>query len=184
MFKQMSIFSFGEYIEGRNYKVLNERVVRGSSGIMLLVGIIAFMYGFIIKQYIVLPYLSGFLAFSFLVAVLINPKFSPTVFISWLLVRKQSPLPIGAVQKKFAWSLGLGLATTIFILSLFLLVDESYFDPVCMLCLICISLLFLETVFGICVGCQLYLLSVRLKLIPTPKEKPNCMGDSCNTDID
>lgn len=179
----MSIFSFGEYIEERNYKVLDERVVRGSSGIMLLVGFIAFIYGFIIKEYIVLPYLSGFLAFSFLVAVFINPKFSPTVFISWLLVRKQSSLLIGAIQKRFAWSLGLGLTLTIFILSLFLLSDESYFDPVCMLCLICISLLFLETAFGICVGCQLYHLSVKLKLISAPKEKPNCMGDACNTDI-
>lgn len=180
----MSIFSFGEYIEGRNYKVLNERVVRGSSGIMLLIGFIAFIYGFILNEYIVLPYLIGFLAFSFFVTVFINPKFSPTVFISWLMVRKQSPLPIGAIQKRFAWSLGLGLSVSIFILSLFLQSDESYFDPVCMLCLICISLLFLETAFGICVGCQLYHLSVRLKLIKAPKEKPNCMGDACSTDID
>lgn len=180
----MSIFSFGEYIEGKNYKVLNERVVRGSSGIMLLVGFIAFIYGFVIKEYIVLPYLSGFLALSFFIAVFINPKFAPTVFISWLFVRKQSPFFIGAIQKRFAWSLGLGLTTTIFVLSLFLLSDESYFDPVCMLCLICILLLFLETAFGICVGCQLYHLSVRLKLIPQPKEKPNCMGDACSTDIE
>jgi len=180
----MSIISFGEYIEGKNFKVLNERIVRGSSGVMLLIALIAFIYGFIIKQYIVLPYLSGFLAFSFFVAIFINPKFSPTVFISWLLVRKQSSLPIGAIQKKFAWSLGLALTLTIFILSLFLLLDESYFDPVCMLCLICISLLYLETVFGICVGCKLYHLTVKLKLIKAPKEKPNCMGDACSTDVD
>lgn len=178
----MSIFSFGEYIDGRNYKVLNERIVRAGSGIMLLIAFIAFIYGFIIKDYIVLPYLTGFLAFNFFVAVFINPKYSPIIFISWLIVKKQSPLPIGAIQKRFAWSLGLGLTLTIFVLSLFLLSDESYFDPVCMLCLICISLLYIETVFGICVGCQLYHLSVKLKLIRAPKEKPNCMGDACNTD--
>ncbi len=180
--KKSTIFNSGEIVEGYEYPVLNERAIRASAGIMLLLAFIAFIYGFIIKQYIVLPYLIGFLAFSFFVAVFINPKFSPTVFISWLLVRKQSPLPIGAIQKRFAWSLGLGLSVSIFILSLFLQSDESYFDPVCMLCLICISLLFLETAFGICVGCQLYHLSVRLKLIPAPKEKPNCMGDACNTD--
>lgn len=182
--KSMSIFSFGEYIEGRKYKVLDERIVRGSSGVMLLIAFIAFIYGFIIKQYIVLPYLTGFLALNFLIAILINPKYSPTVFISWLIVRKQSSLPIGAIQKKFAWSLGLGLTTAIFILSLFLLSDESYFEPVCMLCLICILLLYLETVFGICVGCQIYHLAVRLKLIKPPKEKPNCMGDACATNIE
>ena len=95
----MSIFSFGEYIEGRNYKVLNERVVRGSSGVMLLVGFIAFIYGFIIKQYIVLPYLSGFLALSFFIAVFINPKFAPTVFISWILVKNKVHSPLEPSKK-------------------------------------------------------------------------------------
>lgn len=180
----MPFFSFGEYIEGKNYKVLNERVVRASSGIMLLIAFIAFIYGFIINEYIVLPYLTGFLAFNFLVAVLINPKFSPIIFVGWLIVKKQSALPIGAIQKRFAWSLGAALTVSIFIMSLFLVNDVTWFDPVCMLCLICISLLYLETVFGICVGCQLYHLSLRLKLIPAPKEKPNCMGDACATDID
>ncbi len=180
----MSVFSFGEYIEGRNYKVLNERIVRASSGVMLLIAFIAFIYGFIIKEYIVLPYLTGFLAFNFFVAVFINPKFSPIIFISWLIVKKQSSLPIGAIQKRFAWSLGLGLTATIFIMSLFLINNVSWFEPVCMLCLICISLLYLETVFGICVGCQLYHLSVRLKIMPAPKEKPNCMGDACSTEIE
>lgn len=179
----MSIFSFGEYIEGRNYKVLDERVVRGSSGIMLLLGMIAFINGFVINNYIVIPYISGFLALSFFIAVFINPKFSPTVFVAAFMVRKQSPLPIGAIQKRFAWSLGLVLALTIFVLSLFLLSDESLFDTVCFLCLICLTLLFLETAFGICVGCKLYHLSVRLNILKAPKEKPNCMGDACETDL-
>ncbi len=179
----MSIFSFGEYIEGRKYKVLDERVVRGSAGIMLFLGVIAFINGFVVKNYIVLPYISGILALSFLIAIFVNPKFSPTVFLSWVMVRKQSPLPIGAVQKKFAWSLGLALSTGIFILSLFLLTDESYFDSVCLLCLVCIGLLFLETAFGICVGCKLYHLSIKLNLLPPPKENPNCMGDACETEV-
>ena len=178
----MSFFSFGEYIEGRSFKVLNERVVRGASGIMLLVGIIAFIYGFIVQQYEVLPWLSGFMALNFFIGVFINPKFAPVTFLSWIIVRKQSPLHIGAVQKRFAWSLGLMLTTTIFILSLFLLTDVSFFEPLCILCLICLALLFIETAFGICVGCQLYRLSLKLKLIPAPKEKPNCMGDTCDTE--
>jgi len=175
----MEIFSFGEYKNGSSFKVLNERVVRGSSGIMLLLGFIAFANAFILKNYYVVPYISGFLALNFLISILINPKFAPINFVSWLFVRKQTPLYIGAIQKRFAWSLGSILTTFIFILSFFLLKDESYFEPVCMLCVICILLLFLETAFGICIGCKLYHLSLRLKLIPKPQEKPNCMGDSC-----
>jgi len=179
----MSIISFGEYIEGAKFKVLDERVYRGSAGVMLLLAFIAFVNGFIVKNYIVLPYLIGFLVLNFSIGIFINPRFSPTVFIAKLLVRKQSPLPIGAIQKKFAWSLGLVLSTAIFILSLFLLKDVTYFEPVCFLCLICISFLYLETAFGICMGCKIYHLSIRLKLLKAPKEKPNCMGDACETEF-
>lgn len=175
----MSTVSFGEYIEGKNFKVVDERRMRASAGIMLLLGIIASINGFILQNYSVIPYISGFLAWNFIIGIFINPKFSPTIFISYLLIRKQSPLPIGAVQKKFAWSLGLALSTTIFVLSLLLLKDATLFEPVCMLCIICLALLYLETAFGICVGCKIYFLSIRLKLLKKPVEKPNCMGDAC-----
>jgi len=178
----MSILSFGEESKELGYKILDERVMRGSAGLMLLVGFIAFVNGFVIKNYAVLPYLTGFLMLNFLIGIFINPKFSPTVFISKLLVRKQTPLPIGAIQKRFAWSLGLTMMTAAFLMSLKLVGDASWFEPVCMLCLICLLFLFLETAFAICVGCQLYFLALRLKLIKAPKVTPNCMGDSCKTE--
>lgn len=178
----MSIISFGEYIEGKSFKVLDERVIRASAGIMLLLGSIASINGFIYQNYIVIPFVAGFLMLNFIIGIFINPKFSPTIFLGSLFVYKQSPLPIGAIQKKFAWSLGLGLSMIIFTLSLFLLKDPSYFDPVCLLCIFCLILLYFESVFGICIGCQLYYLALRLKLIKRPVEKPNCMGDACETD--
>ena len=178
----MSIISFGEYIEGRNYKVLDERRMRASAGIMLLLGLIAFINGFLLRNFIVIPYIAGFLMLNFVIGIFINPKFSPTLLLGYLFVRKQSPLPIGAIQKKFAWSLGLGLSLVIFVLSLFLVNDISFFEPVCILCLICLVLLFLETSFGICIGCKFYYLFLSLKLIKTPEEKPNCMGDACETE--
>lgn len=175
----MSIVSFGEYIEGKSFKVLDERVMRASAGIMLLIGTIASINGFLLQNYIVIPYISGFLVLNFIVGIFINPKFSPTIILGRLFTYKQSALPIGAIQKKFAWSLGLALSVTIFLLSFFLLKDVTYFEPVCMLCLVCLLLLFLETAFGICVGCKLYYLALALKLLKKPLEKPNCMGDSC-----
>jgi hypothetical protein len=153
--------------------------MRASAGIMFLAGLIAAINGFVLSRYAIIPYVMGSLVFSFLIGLFINPKYSPPVLIASLMVRKQSPLPIGAVQKKFAWSLGLTLSGTIFILSLFLQNDASFFKPVCMLCMTCLLLLFLETAFGICVGCKLYQLAIITKLLPKPKEKPNCMGDSC-----
>jgi len=175
----MIILSFGEYIEGRKYKVLDERQLRASAGIMLLLGIIASINGFILNKYTVIPYISGFLLLNFLIGIFINPKYAPTMLLAKLIVYNQSPLPIGAIQKKFAWSLGLVLSTVIFSLSLFLINDATFFDPVCLLCIICLVLLYLEAAFGICVGCKLYDLAINLNLLKKPIEKPNCMGDSC-----
>lgn len=178
----MSFITFGDYSNNKSFKVVDERAMRGSSGITMLLGFIAFINGFILQNYIVLPYISGFIALNFLLAIFINPILSPTFLISKLLVRKQAPIYIGAVQKKFAFSLGLILTATIFVLSLMLLKDESLFNSVCMLCLICILFMFLETAFGICVGCKIYKLTLKLKLLPQPKERPNCAGDSCEVE--
>jgi hypothetical protein len=175
----MSIFSFGDYIEGRPYKVLDERRMRASAGIMLLIGSIATINGFVLHQYQVIPYIMGGFVVNFLIGLFINPKYSPTVLLAWLFVRKQTPIPIGAVQKKFAWSIGLLLSSTIFVLSLMLQTDPSFFHSVCPLCLLCLLMLYLETAFAICVGCKVYDLFIKLHILPKPKERPNCMGNSC-----
>ena len=176
----MAIISFGEYTEGKNFKVLDEREVRASAGVMFLAGLIASINGFILHRFEVIPYIAGFLVLNFIIGIFLNPKFSPTMLIGRIFVRKQSALPIGAIQKKFAWSLGLALSSTIFVLSILTLKDASYFGPVCRLCILCLILLYLETAFGICVGCKLYFLALKMKLLPKPTEKPNCMGDACD----
>lgn len=173
------IVSFGEYVEGIEYKVLNERMMRASGGIMLLMGIIGFINGFILKNYIAITYLSGFILVNFFIGIFVNPKFSPTVFIGKYIVSNQTPIYIGAIQKKFAWSLGFVLTVVIFILSFRLLSDPSYFGIICRLCVICLTLIYFETAFGICLGCKLYDLAINLKIIKKPEIKPNCEGDSC-----
>jgi len=175
----MSAFGFGEHSPELGYRVLDERVMRASAGIMLLLGIVASINAFILRNYIVIPYIAGFLMLNFIIGIFVGSRFAPTILLGRLLTLGQSPLPIGAVQKKFAWGLGLGLSLGIFSLSLFLLGNEAFFGPVCMLCLVCLALLYLETAFGICMGCKLYGLGLRIKLITPPQVAPNCMGDSC-----
>lgn len=175
----MEIFTFGEYNKEGTFKVVNERAARASAGIMLLLAIIAAINAFMLERYIVLPFISGFLLLNFIIGVFINPRFSPTIAIGNLITYRQSALPTGAAQKKFAWTLGLLLSAAIFILSFFLLNDPSYFEPVCMLCMLCILLLYMETAFGICVGCKIYHLLIRFKLIKRPEVAPNCPGGSC-----
>ena len=171
--------SFGEYANGSAFKVLDERVMRASAGIMLVLGLIAFVNGFVLNKFDIIPYISGFLALNFIIGIFINPKYAPTYFIASRIVRGQTPLPIGAIQKKFAWSLGLAMSAGIFGLSLMLVDDPTFFKPVCFLCIWCLAFLFFESAFGICVGCKLYHLFLDLKILKEPEVKPNCMGDSC-----
>ncbi len=81
------------------------------------------------------------------------------LFISWMLivgrliVSRQNPEYVGAVQKKFAWTIGLVLATIMFFL---MVVVNSYSFITGIICLICLTFLFFESVFGICLGCLFY----------------------------
>lgn len=176
----MAIFSFGDFHEDLGYKVVDERVMRGSAGIMLFLGAIALVNGFVLNKFGVIPYIVGFLMINFAIGIFINPKFAPTYFIAEWMVEKQTPIYIGAIQKRFAWSLGFVLTTITFIFSLYLINDVTYFVRVCQLCIICNILLYLETAFGICVGCKLYHAAIKYKLLKEPEIKPNCMGDSCD----
>lgn len=176
----MAIFGFGNTQEGIPYKVLDEREIRASAGIMLFLGIIASINAFILERYIVVTFIAGFLVLNFIIALFIKSDWAPTMLLARLATYKQSQLPIGAIQKRFAWSLGLGLSLLIFVLSLFLLDNVQFFEPVCMLCLICLFLLFFETAFGICIGCKLYDLFIFMKLIKKPEVRPNCVGGSCD----
>jgi hypothetical protein len=60
---------------------------------------------------------------------------------------------VGAAQKKFAWTIGLVLAS---IICLLLVVMNSYSIITGIICLICLIFLFFESVFGICLGCKFY----------------------------
>ena len=90
---------------------------------------------------------------DFIIRVFISPKYSPSLIIGRLIVGKQNPEYVGAVQKKFAWTIGLVLATIMFFLIVVMNSDSIINFFICQICLI---FLFFESVFGICLGCKFY----------------------------
>jgi hypothetical protein len=90
-----------------------------------------------------------------------------------LIVRNQVPEYVGAEQKKFAWLIGVVMATIMFIL---LVVVNSFSSITGILCLICLLFLFFETAFGICLGCKFYARIYKVKA-------KYCPGDNCNRRI-
>lgn len=144
---------FGEKVEGYTIPVLNEREIRASAGILFLLVFISIMLAIFKGNFVMLKYfIIGFLA-DFIIRIFINPKFAPTLILGRLIVSRQVPEYVGATQKKFAWVIGLILATIMLIL---VVIVNSYSVITGLICLICMIFLFFESAFGICLGCLTY----------------------------
>jgi len=169
MTKTNIIIKFGEDADGYAVPVLNEREIRASAGIMFLGLFIAlsqviFKNDFLLVKYVVVVFFT-----DFLIRIFISPRFSPTLIIGRLIVSKQVPEYVSASPKKFAWKIGLGLSSLMFLL---LVILNSYSMITVTSCYLCLTFLFLEAAFGICLGCVFYGLFF--------KEKPiHCSGESC-----
>ena len=160
---------FGENVDGYNIPVLNEREIRASAGILFLVMLIALMFIIFKENFFPIKIVIVLFLADFVIRVLVSPKYSPTLIIGRLIVCKQVPEYVGAAQKKFAWTIGLVLASIMLIL---MVVVNSYSIITGLICLICLVFLFFESAFGICLGCLFYNLF--------NKEKAqHCPGEVC-----
>ena len=127
------IIKFGEDVEGYDIPVLNEREIRAAAGILFLIMFISIMVVILNGDFLMLKYAITIFLTDILIRVFINPKFSPTLIIGRLIVRNQVPEYVGAQQKKFAWIIGVVLATIMFILQV---VVNAYSPITGIICLI------------------------------------------------
>ena len=155
-----NILSFGESVEGYEGRVLNEREVRAGAGILFLFAFLAFLYAYTHTDYRFIKIFVTFFMFDFFTRVMINPKYSPSLIAARIIVSSQNPEYTGAPQKRFAWSIGLVLSVVMFVL---VIVLEATTPITFFFCLLCLTLLYCESVFGICVGCKLYTLLSKRK---------------------
>jgi hypothetical protein len=163
------IFAFGERLEGYPVPVLNERAVRAGAGILLLFAMIAFMNAWLLGNFEPTRVFVVAFLIDFTLRIFVNPKWAPSLIVGQWLVRKQQPEWTGAPQKRFAWAIGFGLASLMF----WLLVVQQMIGPVNILvCALCLTLLFFEAAFGICLGCKVYEWVVR-------KPPELCPGGVC-----
>ena len=161
------LIKFGEDVEGYSMPVLNEREIRAAAGILFLAIFLALMLIIFRNDFLLIKYvITGFVT-DFTIRVLINPKFSPSLIAGRLIVSNQLPQYVGAPQKKFAWTIGLALSTIMFIL---LVVLNAYSPITGIGCLVCLTFLFFETSFGICVGCKIYSILYKKKIQYCPGE--------------
>lgn len=149
----MALFGFGETHPDYTVKVLNEREARAGAGILFFFGMIAFLAAFLTGDFTLTRIAIMAFGIDFFVRVLVSPRYAPSLVIGRFMVRHQTPEYTGAPQKRFAWALGLAIAVVMAVW----VIRFNLGGPVAILgCLTCILLLFFETAFGICVGCNIY----------------------------
>jgi len=181
--KKLGFFQYGKVIPGLEiegspapYPVLNERAIRAGAGIMLMLGTSAFGLAFLDQNYDWLKIVVVIFFIDFFTKVVIGTKFSPISNIAQLIVSKQRPEYVGAVQKRFAWTIGLMMSTLMIVLLYVLKVNGPINLSVC---LICLTFMWFETSFGICVGCKIYYGLIQIGVLKKPAIPPACPGGAC-----
>ena len=160
---------FGETVEGYSVPVLNEREARAGAGILFAFGMISFLNAFLTHSFAFTQIFITVFMVDFIIRILINPKYAPSLILGRIFIQNQTPEYVGASQKRFAWSIGLVLSVIMF----FLVVVFELMTPIkIVICVLCLILLFSETAFGICLGCVMYHFIY--------KKSPNyCPGNVC-----
>ena len=162
------LWDYGEKVPGYDVTVINEREARAAAGILFMLGLIVIFVGIGFNHIMVARIYLGFIFIDFSIKT-ITPKYSPSLLLAKFAVRNQKPEYVGGLQKRFAWTLGWLISLPM--LYWFVLQWDINFYKV-LICVLCLTLMFLEAAFSICVGCIIY------KMIM--KEDPeHCPGGVC-----
>jgi hypothetical protein len=167
----------GLVVNGRELRgaVFNENEVRAAAGITLVIGAVAFSVAFFRRQYIPLQVVSSFFFLEFLLRVTVGIPYSPVGVVSRVLMRGRAPQWVSAKPKRFAWTLGLaiGFAMTIITNSgIRGWLPRSF-------CIVCMTLMWLESCLGLCLGCQIHGILVRRGWAPEDDAIEICADGSC-----
>jgi len=146
------LWDYGEKVPGYETGVVNEREARAAAGLLGMLGTIVIFVAIGFNHVIVARVYLAFLWFDFTIRI-INPNYSPSLLIGRLIVRNQRPEYVGALQKRFAWTLGWFISLPM--IYWFVLHWDITFYKV-LICVLCIGLAFLESAFSICVGCMMH----------------------------
>lgn len=162
---------FGEIVPELPVPVLNEREVRAGAGILFVIALVAFMNAWFAGDFRPTKLVVVGFLIDFLIRVVVDPRFSPSLILGRFAVRGQTPDYVGAPQKRFAWAIGLVLAAA---MSWLVVIQDVRGPANLLICLTCLTLLFFESAFGICIGCRIHDLFARDKA-------RLCPGDACET---
>jgi len=168
--------SFGQRVAGLEAPAFNETEVRAAAGLTMVVGAIAFSYAYFDKNYIPLQAVTTFFFIEFAIRVTIGLQASPVGLVSRWLTSSRPQEWVSAKPKRFAWTLGLGMSFAMMIITNSGI--RGYLPRT--ICLICLTLMWLESVMGLCVGCEIHRWLVRRGWAKDDPGFELCAGGRCN----
>jgi Domain of unknown function (DUF4395) len=170
--------SISGLVDGKELKAgaFNENAVRAAAGLTLVIGAVAFSWAFFRHEYIPLRAVASFFFADFLVRVTAGFQYSPTGIVAHAITRWNPPRWVSAKPKRFAWTLGLGIGLAMTIITNSRI--HGYLPRT--LCLICLTLMWLESVLGICLGCEIHGLLVRRGWVAKDPDFEVCANGACD----
>lgn len=166
------LLNYGEHVDGYEVTVVNEREARAAAGILFMLGMIVIFVGIGFGHIIVARVYLAFLFVDFTVRM-ITPKYAPSLLLGKFVVRDQKPEYAGGLQKRFAWTIGWLISLPM--MWWFVIHWDITFYKV-LICILCLTLMFFEGAFGICIGCMFYKFIIR----DDPK---HCPGGVCELKV-
>jgi hypothetical protein len=174
--------TFGQRISGLTVDgkelhaaVFDEHVVRAAAGLTMAVGAVAFAYAYFEHQYIPLQAVASFFFLEFLLRVTIGIRWSPTGIVAGAMLYGTPPEWVSAKPKRFAWTIGLALA-----LAMTIITNSGVRGWLPRsICLVCLTMMWLEAALGLCLGCKLHGFLVRRGWTDKDPAFEVCAGGAC-----
>jgi len=181
----MANLNYGESIHGLTMGgrpvragVFDECEVRAAAGLTLVMGAVAFVFAYFGKEYLPIKLVTTAFFVEFVLRVTLGLRYSPVGQLARLLTWRHPPVWASAKPKRFAWSLGLAMSLAMAIITN---ADIRGALPLT-ICLICMLLMWLEAVLGLCLGCEIHGLMVRRGWIAKDEAYEICTTGACAVD--
>jgi hypothetical protein len=167
----------GLTVDGRQLHaaVFDEHQVRAAAGITMVFGAVAFAAAYFGQDYVPLQVVASLFLVEFVTRLVAGLRFSPVGVLAGLMVRGRAPEWVSAKPKRFAWSIGLGMAFAMTIVT-----NSGVRGTVPrVICLVCITMMWMEAVLGVCLGCKLHAFLVRRGMTTKDPAFEVCAGGVC-----
>jgi Domain of unknown function (DUF4395) len=155
---------------------VNENEVRAAAGLTMVIGAVAFSYAYFAKRYMPLQVAASLFFVEFLIRIVAGLRHSPIGTVARVMTRGRPPEWVSAKPKRFAWSLGLAMA-----LAMTVVTNSGIRGTLPRtMCLICMTLMWMESALGVCLGCKLHGVLVRRGWATETRAFGLCDDGSCD----